>query len=263
LVEVEAAAVSFVDGLIARGLYQVRPPLPYTPGMAWAGRVRAIGEGVTNGPAVGSAVAAVSMDFGGYASHVVVPDASSAAVPDGVDLTVAASAAESYSLDGDGAGSSWEPEVYVGLGLAGAISAALLVARRRQRAGYRPGSGHRDDALPIGPVVYQLRLAHQHAQASLDEPRSLERKMTSPNLARRPSWADPPMRPPRNWRWTSRRRTVSVSLDPAAPLLPRAAAHGHDLCPRPGGRGAGRGSTRLARRPGPHRRAAELRPRCR
>lgn len=66
-------------------------------------------------------------------------------------------------------GSSWEPGVYVGLGLAGAISAALLVARRRQRASYRPGSGQRDDALPVAPVVYQLHLAHQHAQTDLDE----------------------------------------------------------------------------------------------
>ncbi|MEU4524736.1 BTAD domain-containing putative transcriptional regulator [Amycolatopsis sp. NPDC024027] len=66
-------------------------------------------------------------------------------------------------------GSSWEPGVYVGLGLAGAISATLLVARRRHRAGYRPGSGRRGDDLPVAPVVYQLHLAHQHAQTGLDE----------------------------------------------------------------------------------------------
>lgn len=65
-------------------------------------------------------------------------------------------------------GASWGTGVYIGLGLAGAISAALLVVRRRQRAGYRPGSGLRDD-VPVAPVVYQLHLAHQHAQAGLDE----------------------------------------------------------------------------------------------
>ncbi|WP_284747702.1 LysM peptidoglycan-binding domain-containing protein [Amycolatopsis sp. RTGN1] len=63
---------------------------------------------------------------------------------------------------------SWEPGVYVGVGLASAISAALLVARRRQRAGYRPGSGRRDE-LPVAPVVYQLHLAHQHTLGGLDE----------------------------------------------------------------------------------------------
>src|SRR6185437_8281507 len=53
--------------------------------------------------------------------------------------------------------------VFVGLGLAAAISAALVVARRRYRRRYRPGSGRRDD-LPVGPVVYQLRLAHLRAE---------------------------------------------------------------------------------------------------
>ncbi|UOX88408.1 LysM peptidoglycan-binding domain-containing protein [Amycolatopsis sp. FBCC-B4732] len=66
-------------------------------------------------------------------------------------------------------GSSWEPGVYVGLGLAGAISTAVLVARRRHRAGYRPGSGERGDDLRVAPVVYQLRLAHQRAETQPDE----------------------------------------------------------------------------------------------
>ncbi len=68
-----------------------------------------------------------------------------------------------------GPGSSWEPSVYVGLGLAGAISATLLIARRRHRAGYRPGSGQRGDDLPVAPIVYQLHLAHQGAQTELDK----------------------------------------------------------------------------------------------
>ncbi|WP_410645327.1 transcriptional regulator [Amycolatopsis sp. lyj-346] len=68
-----------------------------------------------------------------------------------------------------GPSSSWELGVYVGLGLAGAVSAMLVVARRRHRAGYRPGSGRRDDDLPVAPVVYQLHLAHQHAQTGPDE----------------------------------------------------------------------------------------------
>jgi DNA-binding SARP family transcriptional activator len=53
-------------------------------------------------------------------------------------------------------------ELFVGLGLAAAVSAALVIARRRHRARYRPGSGDRDD-LPVAPVVYQLRLAHLRA----------------------------------------------------------------------------------------------------
>ena len=33
LIEVHAAGVSFADMLITRGEYQVRPPLPFIPGM--------------------------------------------------------------------------------------------------------------------------------------------------------------------------------------------------------------------------------------
>ncbi|MEC3974936.1 transcriptional regulator [Amycolatopsis sp. H20-H5] len=60
-------------------------------------------------------------------------------------------------------GFSWGPELFVGLGLAAAVSAALLIARRRHNSRYRPGSGDRDD-FPVAPVVYQLRLAHLRAE---------------------------------------------------------------------------------------------------
>ncbi|MBB5155918.1 LysM peptidoglycan-binding domain-containing protein [Saccharopolyspora phatthalungensis] len=61
-------------------------------------------------------------------------------------------------------GIAWGPEVFVGLGLAAAVSAALVMARRRSRRTYQPGSGRRDDDLPVAPVVYQLRLAHLRAE---------------------------------------------------------------------------------------------------
>ncbi|MEU0470934.1 transcriptional regulator, partial [Amycolatopsis sp. NPDC006131] len=66
---------------------------------------------------------------------------------------------------------SWGDELFVGLGLASAVSAALLIARRRHRRRYRPGSGDRTD-LPVAPVVYQLRLAHLRAEEDdTDSPR--------------------------------------------------------------------------------------------
>lgn len=61
-------------------------------------------------------------------------------------------------------GVRWGTELFVGLGLAAAVSAALMVARRRYRSQYRPGSGDRDD-LPVTPAVYQLRMAHLRAEA--------------------------------------------------------------------------------------------------
>ncbi len=46
LVRVAAAALNFPDVLMAAGLYQVRPPLPFTPGVELCGEVVAVGEGV-------------------------------------------------------------------------------------------------------------------------------------------------------------------------------------------------------------------------
>ncbi|SFO05056.1 BTAD domain-containing putative transcriptional regulator [Amycolatopsis rubida] len=64
-------------------------------------------------------------------------------------------------------------EVFVSLGLAAAVSALLVRARRRRHARYRPGSGRRGDDLPVAPVVYRLRLAHLRAQHH-DEDSELE-----------------------------------------------------------------------------------------
>ena len=62
VVDVEAAGANFVDALIVQGRYQIRPELPFTPGMEVAGRVRGSGERVL-----------ALCWFGGYASQVVVP----------------------------------------------------------------------------------------------------------------------------------------------------------------------------------------------
>jgi|TARA_B110000971_G_scaffold137204_1_gene140278 NADPH2:quinone reductase len=48
LVDISAAGVGFVDGLMVQGLYQVKPPLPYYPGSEFAGVVSEVGENVTN-----------------------------------------------------------------------------------------------------------------------------------------------------------------------------------------------------------------------
>lgn len=45
-IQVKAAGISFVDVLVAAGRYQVKPPVPFTPGSECAGIVTAIGKEV-------------------------------------------------------------------------------------------------------------------------------------------------------------------------------------------------------------------------
>ena len=96
LIDVRAAGVSFVDGLIIAGLYQVKPPLPFTPGLVVAGVVAGAGDGVRGLPA-GSRVVGCSLGLGGYASHRVLPAQAVVPLPQAVSFEVAATAVESYA----------------------------------------------------------------------------------------------------------------------------------------------------------------------
>jgi NADPH2:quinone reductase len=95
VVAVEACGVNYVDGLFVSGGYQIKPPLPFTPGSDIAGRVSAVGEGV-EGVAVGDQVAAMA-GLGGYATHVALPATSVLSVPDGLDAPRAAGLIQSYA----------------------------------------------------------------------------------------------------------------------------------------------------------------------
>jgi NADPH:quinone reductase len=96
LIGVRAAGVSFVDGLIIAGLYQVKPPLPFTPGLVVAGVVAGAGDGV-RGLLAGSRVVGCSLGLGGYASHRVLPAQAVVPLPQAVSFEVAATAVESYA----------------------------------------------------------------------------------------------------------------------------------------------------------------------
>jgi NADPH:quinone reductase len=47
-IKVAAAGVNFPDALIVQRKYQLKPPLPFTPGTEVAGTIDALGDGVTN-----------------------------------------------------------------------------------------------------------------------------------------------------------------------------------------------------------------------
>jgi NADPH2:quinone reductase len=90
LVRVEAAALNFPDLLLAAGLYQERPPLPFTPGLEIAGEVVAAGEGAK--AASGDRVlGAPALPRGGLADYAVLPGDSTFPIPDGMTAEEAAS----------------------------------------------------------------------------------------------------------------------------------------------------------------------------
>lgn len=94
LVEVRAASLNFPDALMVRGLYQVKPPLPFVPGAEVAGVVRAVGAGVDT-PRAGDSVLAFC-GHGGFAQLCVADAARTMPLPQGVDFEVGAAFGLTY-----------------------------------------------------------------------------------------------------------------------------------------------------------------------
>ena len=69
-VAIQAAGINFPDILMAAGEYQLKPPLPFTPGVEAAGDVIEV-DGAVDGVAVGDRVI-VKMRHGAYADEAVV-----------------------------------------------------------------------------------------------------------------------------------------------------------------------------------------------
>jgi NADPH2:quinone reductase len=82
LVEVRAASLNFPDVLMARGLYQVKPPVPFVPGTELAGVVRSVGTGV-KGFAKGDRVFGFA-GYGGFAELCAVDTARLMKLPEGI-----------------------------------------------------------------------------------------------------------------------------------------------------------------------------------
>jgi len=111
LVRIEAVALNFPDVLLCAGLYQERPPLPFTPGLEIAGTVVEAGEGA--GFAEGDRVlGGPPLPRGGLAELAVLPAGGAWRVPDDMPAADAAALLITYQT------------AYVGL---------------HRRAGLRPG----------------------------------------------------------------------------------------------------------------------------
>ena len=83
VIRAETIGVNFPDGLLVQGLYQVKPPTPFTPGMEVVGEVSAVGSEVTRFKP-GDRVGSVST-LGAYAEEVKVHQNSVMPVPPGAD----------------------------------------------------------------------------------------------------------------------------------------------------------------------------------
>ena len=89
LVRVRAANVNFPDAMLCRGHYQIRPPLPFTPGVELCGEVAALGEGVSLD--IGSRVITpAALPAGAFAELAVVPAAGVLPAPESLDDAEAA-----------------------------------------------------------------------------------------------------------------------------------------------------------------------------
>lgn len=97
VVAVEAAGLNFLDSLMLRGLYQTKPPLPFTPGIEAVGRI--VAAGADTPLPVGTRV--IASGQGAYAEQVVVAATNAAAIPDDIP------AAEAVSLFGIVYGTAW------------------------------------------------------------------------------------------------------------------------------------------------------------
>lgn len=93
-IAIQAASLNFPDLLIVQGKYQVKPPLPFVPGAEFAGRIEAVGEGVTQLRA-GMPVAAIT-STGGFATHAIVNAQRVLPLPPGFALDDAAAFALTY-----------------------------------------------------------------------------------------------------------------------------------------------------------------------
>ncbi|MCF8198799.1 MAG: NADPH:quinone oxidoreductase family protein [Sulfuritalea sp.] len=95
LIEVRAAAVNFPDALMVQGLYQVKPPLPFTPGAEVAGIVKAVGDEVKHFKAGDRVIALVST--GGFAQECLAEMTRVMPLPPDMDFETGAALVLTYA----------------------------------------------------------------------------------------------------------------------------------------------------------------------
>lgn len=85
LVRVLAAAANFPDVLLCRGTYQVRPPLPFAPGMELCGEVVETGPDAPGFSPGDRVVGAATLPHGGFAEYALIDADRAFPAPPGLD----------------------------------------------------------------------------------------------------------------------------------------------------------------------------------
>jgi NADPH:quinone reductase len=90
LVRVLAASANFPDVLMCRGTYQVRPPLPFCPGVELCGEVVEAGQDVTGFAPGDRVIGGTVLPDGAFAEYAVMDAAGALPAPAGLDDAEAA-----------------------------------------------------------------------------------------------------------------------------------------------------------------------------
>ena len=95
-IDVAAASLNFPDVLMCRGDYQVKPPLPFTPGAEVAGTVVDLGDGADASLLGRRVIAIPRFGAGGFTQRTVSATSTVFPIPDTLDDTAAAALHVTY-----------------------------------------------------------------------------------------------------------------------------------------------------------------------
>ena len=126
---VKASGVNFPDILMVEGKYQVKPALPFVPGLEAAGEVLEVGANVGDHIKVGDRAMVFARHGGAHAEEVVVPGGIVTRIPDAMDYVTAAAFPVAYGTAHfalDYRGKLKAGETLLVLGAAGGVGLAAI-----------------------------------------------------------------------------------------------------------------------------------------